>query len=156
MKVRIEIIEDAENEEIVIRCAGINERIQLIERTVAGLLSKTPALTLYKDGEEFYISPKKILFFETQSETVCAHTADDAYKTKQRLYELENILPREFIRISKSAIINVRHIMSISRNLSASSLIKFHGSHKQVYVSRSYFKAMRQRLDEIRAGSAIR
>ncbi len=155
MKIRIEIIEDADDEEVVIRCAGVDEQVQRIERALAEIVSKTPALTFYKEGEEFYISPGRI-FFETQSENVYAHTANDAYRIKLRLYELENLLPREFIRVSKSTILNVKHIFSVSRNLSASSLIKFHRSHKQVYVSRSYFKAMRQRLDEVRTGSAIR
>ncbi|MCL2487401.1 MAG: LytTR family transcriptional regulator, partial [Oscillospiraceae bacterium] len=66
---------------------------------------------------------------------------------KQRLYELEELLPPHFVRISKSAIANTRHIFSINRNLAASSLVQFNRSHKQAYVSRKYYPALRQKLD---------
>jgi DNA-binding LytR/AlgR family response regulator len=67
---------------------------------------------------------------------------------KYRLYELEGMLPRNFVRAAKSAIVNVRKIYSVTRSLAASSLIQLTVSHKQIYVSRYYCKEFRQRLRE--------
>lgn len=69
---------------------------------------------------------------------------------KIQLYELEELLPGSFMRISKSAIVNTSHIYSISRNLTASSVVAFADTHKQVYVSRYYYKPLINKLEEKR------
>jgi len=88
------------------------------------------------------------LFFETGHDGVYAHTAADAFKTEFKLYELQEMLPEKFVRVSKSAIVNIVHILSISRNLASSSLIRFQRSHKQIYVSRFYYKDLKHKLNE--------
>lgn len=79
-----------------------------------------------------------------------AHTRDGIYRIRSKLYELEETLPGSFMRVSKSAILNVHHVYSIERNLTASSIVQFQGTHKQVFVSRHYYKALRERLEEKR------
>ena len=71
---------------------------------------------------------------------------------KYKLYELEDLLPNNFIRVSKSAIVNVSHIFSIDRNVTSSSCIKFNGTYKNVYVSRRYYKDLKNKLNEMRNG----
>ncbi|MCL1808672.1 MAG: LytTR family transcriptional regulator [Clostridiales bacterium] len=89
-----------------------------------------------------------MLFFETSGENVYAHTAGDSFRIKFRLYELVEMLPGHFVRAAKSTIINIRHILSIDRNLASASLVQFHGSHKKVYVSRLYYQTLKCRLGE--------
>ena len=72
------------------------------------------------------------------------------YQVKYKLYELEELLPRFFMRVSKSAILNTNHIYSINRNLTASSVVAFLNTHKQVYVSRYYYKPLISKLEEKR------
>ncbi|WP_332525109.1 LytTR family DNA-binding domain-containing protein [Terrisporobacter sp.] len=43
---------------------------------------------------EYYISLSDILFFETEENTMSAHTIDNVYQVKYKLYELEEILPK--------------------------------------------------------------
>ena len=50
------------------------------------------------------------------------------------------------MRISKSCIVNLDYIYSITRNLTASSVVEFVGSSKRILVSRSYYKALMERL----------
>lgn len=88
--------------------------------------------------------------FETEGKLVQAHTADRLYLTDRKLYELEESLPGSFMRISKSTIVNLDHIYSITRNLTASSIVEFYGTAKKVYVSRNYYKALTERLGEKR------
>jgi len=38
--------------------------------------------------------------------------------------------------------------LTINRNLASASLIQFYKSHKQVYVSRRYYKNLSERLTE--------
>lgn len=148
MKVWIEVAGDREEEEIVIRCRELDARIQRIQKYLMDEAASLPEITYYKDEEEFFIPLSDVLFFETGGECVFAHTAKDAYRIRQRLYELEHILPRYFVRVAKGTILNARHVYSIQRNLAAASLVQFKGSHKQVYVSRFYFKEFKQRMEE--------
>ena len=150
MKVHIEIVENLAEDEVVIRCARITGTIQSIHQAITEQASVAPKLTFHKKSEEYYFPLEDVLFFETGSDQVYAHTADDVFRVKYRLWELEEFLPKAFARISKSGIVNTRHILSIDRDLTASSLVRFHKSHKQVYVSRMYYKSLRQRLESIR------
>ena len=148
MKIRIEIINGLEEEEVVIRCGELNDTVNEIQKAIAEKTSKAPKMVFYKEGDEYYFPPANILFFETDSNTVYAHTAADMFKTDFKLYELLEFLPDRFVRVSKSAIVNIVHILSISKNLASSSLIKFQKSHKQIYVSRLYYKDLKQALEE--------
>jgi DNA-binding LytR/AlgR family response regulator len=64
------------------------------------------------------------------------------------LYELERNLPTYFARASKSVIVNIRAILSISRNLTGPSMVQFRASHKQISISRGYYKELKDKLDE--------
>ncbi len=147
MKIHIEVEGGLPEDEVVIRCGRVDDTIQKIHQYILEQTGSPARITFYKDNEEFYFPLEKVLFFETEGERIYAHTSDDAYRIKYRLYELEQLLPKNFARASKSAIVNTRNIYSVTRNLTASSLIRFAGSHKQVYVSRYYYSALRERLN---------
>ena len=148
MKVHIELVNDLPEDEVLIRCGRVDETIQRIEQFIREQSTACAKITFYKDNEEFYFPLDTVLFFETEGDDIYAHMVNDAYRIKYRLYELEALLPRCFIRASKSAILNIRQIYSITINITASSLVKFKNSHKQLYVSRRYYTALRQRLNE--------
>lgn len=148
MNIRIEISDDIMDDEVVIRCRQITSEIQHIQQVITKEAASAPQLTFYKDQQEYYFPLKEILFFETSGDNVYGHTRNDVFRMKLRLYELEDILPRPFVRIAKSTIVNIDHIITVHRNLTSSSQIQFHKSHKQVYASRRYYKELSQRLKE--------
>lgn len=148
MKVRIEIDNDVGESEVIIRCAELNEEIQRLQRIIAHTASSESKLIFYQGEKEFYLPVRQILFFETSESGVHAHTAKDVFQVRYRLYELEKLLPAPFMRISKSTILNVDEIYCITRNLTASSVAEFRNTHKKVYVSRNYFKQLRDMLEE--------
>ncbi len=146
MKIRIEVVGELEEDEVIIRCGRADDTIRKIHQFILDQTQSVERITFFKDNQEFFFPLELVLFFETEGEHIYAHTADDAYRIKFRLYELEEMLPRDFIRVSKSAIVNVRRIISVTRNLTASSLVQFSGSHKKIYVSRHYYHRLRDRL----------
>lgn len=150
MKVIIEVDENVTEECIVIKCQSLDERVLKLQNVLSAQLSNDTDLLLYKEGKEYYIPANQLLFFETENKQVFAHTKNDMYETEYKLYELEDMLSKDFMRISKSAIINLNHIFSISKNITASSIVEFKNSHKRVFVSRNYYKALIERLDEKR------
>ena len=150
MKIRIEIDETIPEDEVVIRCKGLSEEVTAIQKAVSDVVNASSRFPFYKGNTEYYLALDEILFFETDENGISAHTKDEMYKTKYKLYELEDILPGAFMRVSKSTILNTKHIYSISRNLTASSVVAFQGTHKQVYVSRYYYKPLISKLEEKR------
>lgn len=150
MKIRIEIDENLTEDEMIIRTSALDERVQNIQRAVAEVVSSEQKLLFYKGETTYYMPLQEILFFETEGTSIRAHTKDDIYGTRYRLYELEETLPGYFMRVSKSTILNTRHIYAMTKSLSASCVVEFKGTHKQVYVSRHYYKPLKNRLEEKR------
>ncbi len=153
MKIRIELEEEQEETEVVIRCNTLTPEVVALQQQIEAFTrDNIKQLLLHKGDTEYYVALDDILFFETDSKIIQVHTVDNVYETKYKLYELEEILPGRFLRISKSGIVNCDKIYSISRNLTSSSLIEFSGTHKQIFVSRSYYKVLKNKLEEKRLG----
>jgi len=149
MKLRTEILPD-EEEEIIIRAKKRDDKIRQIELSLENILGLEGDMILEIDNTEYYVPKKDILFFETSNGKVSAHTASNMYYTDHKLYELEAMLPNYFMRVSKSCILNVLRINSISRNLAGASRVTFYDSDKAVYVSRSYYKPLKERIYNLR------
>ncbi|MDR2514023.1 MAG: LytTR family transcriptional regulator [Christensenellaceae bacterium] len=147
MKLHIELNPDLNEDEIRIVCRSADETIRRIQRFILEQAGG-PKLSFFKGSEEYFFPMEDLLFFETEGDAVFAHTAGDAFRVRQRLYELEESLPRGFIRISKGCIVNLAQVYSITKDLSSSSLVRFSGSHKQVFLSRRYYRALKERLNE--------
>lgn len=147
MKIRIEIDEGIAEDEVIIRCRGLTEEVTTVQKAVSDVVNASQRFPFFKGNTEYYLALDEILFFETDDSGISAHTKNEMYQTKYKLYELEDILPGVFMRVSKSTILNTRHIYSISRNLTASSVVAFEGTHKQVYVSRYYYKPLISKLE---------
>lgn len=150
MKIKIEVDEELKEDEVIIRCSRLDESILQIQQALSDIASITQRLVLHRGDMEYYLPQESILFFETDKNGICVHTVDNVYQTNYKLYELEDLLPGYFMRVSKSAILNTRQVFAIDRNLSASSLVQFQGTHKQIYVSRYYYKALKHKLEEKR------
>lgn len=150
MRIRIEVDEQIQENEIIVRCNELNEDIRNIQKALSDILSKKKQITFYKENTEYFIPLDDILFFETEESNISAHTINDVYGVKYKLYELEEILPRNFLRVSKSTILNINHIYSITRNLTSASIVEFKHTYKKVFVSRHYYKPLKFKLEEKR------
>jgi len=150
MKIRIEMEDALEEDEVIIRCRQLTDEIIQLQRMIGQESGLSNQFLLYKGETEYYVPLSDILFFETENGVIQVHTKTEVYETKYKLYELEELLPGYFLRISKSAIVNCNQIYSVNRNLTASSLVEFRDTHKQIYVSRAYYKALKSKLDEKR------
>lgn len=153
MKIRLELDSSIAEDEIIIRCGTLSDEIQRVQRALADLALGQQRFVFYKGDTEYYLPLDNILFFETEEKVIYAHTADEMYQVKYRLYELEELLPGHFMRISKSTILNINKVYSIQRNLTASSVVEFQNTHKQVFVSRYYYKPLKIKLEEKRRPS---
>ena len=150
MKLRIEVEDNIAEDEIIIRCKNITPQILQLQEKLQKEQSVFGNFVAYRGETEYYLDFRDILFFQTEAGQIQVHIKSDVYETDFKLYELEKMLPSCFLRISKSTIVNCEKIYSISRNLTAASLVQFQGTHKQAYVSRAYYKTLQNKLKEKR------
>ena len=149
MKIRIEL-SDGADEEIVIRCKEENDRIRLIKSVIDNITKGNSELALSIGNTEYYIPKDELLFFETYDGKVYAHSRDRMFQTEYRLFELEEIMPFYFVRISKSVIANIKRISSLKRELTGNGQITFRDSDKTAYFSRAYYKLLKDKIEEVR------
>ena len=150
MKIKVEIDAKLTEEEIILHCRELNDETIAIQRRIAEAVNTGLKLTVTKGDLEYYLDLSEILFFETAGATVAVHTMTQIYETHLRLYELEELLPGSFVRVSKSTIINVNTIRSIRKNITGASEVEFIDSNKKTFVSRNYYKPLMSKIEEKR------
>lgn len=150
IRLDIELDSNISEDKVIIRCNKMTKDIYELQNMISDFISKKQKIVFYKNNIEYYIDLSDILFFETEDNCINAHTRDNIYQVKYKLYELENILSNNFVRISKSTILNIDEIHSITKNLTSSSVVEFKNSHKKTYISRRYYKDLRYKLSEKR------
>lgn len=150
MRIRIEYDENISEEEIIIKAKKCDSHILKLQKEISDMLSLEQKLILHKGEASFFIPLEEILFFETEDSVVYAHTKKEMYQSDQKLYELEESLPGHFMRVSKSTILNISKVYSLTVSLPSTRIVEFTDSHKQVYVSRYYYKPVKIKLEEMR------
>ena len=146
-KVRFEITPECE-EEIIIKCKELSDEVLLIERYINS--NSTSEIELHLGGKDYFVPLNEILFFESTDSKTAAHTKDKMFYTTLKLYELEEKLPRYFMRVSKSCIINLNSVSSLRRELTGICETSFKGSAKKIFVSRNYYKPFREKINDLR------
>jgi DNA-binding LytR/AlgR family response regulator len=147
MKVRIERGKSDQPEEVVVYCRNVTPEIESLARQLVQLIKNSPQPSYFKGEEQYYLSYREILFFETDAEKIFAHTVAAAYETPMRLYELEKSLPGCFVRVSRSAIVNTLQVFSIKKGLTRVNQISFRNSPKVVYGSRLYSQILFKKME---------
>lgn len=146
-RIRIDIDPECD-EEVVIKCKSITDEVLALQAKLAS--NQGSEIELKLNDSIYFVRLSDILFFETDSGKTAAHTADRMYYSDLKLYELEETLPQSFLRISKSSIINITPISSIRKDITGICEVFFRNTNKKVYVSRSYSKVFREKINETR------
>lgn len=149
MKLRVERCDG--DGEVVIYCDGENDTVRRVRAAVERILSEEGETVLTLGDTEYYVPKRDLIFFETDDGKVTAHTRDRMYYTGMTLQSLEKTLPHCFVRASKSCIVNVYAVCALSKNITGIGEVLFRGTDKKVYVSRGYYKDLKQKLYELRA-----
>lgn len=150
MKITVEIDDSLSEEEITIRCRELNAEVIAMQKCISEAVMAEMQLCVTKGDMEYYLPISEIYFFETADSAVAVHTRSRIYETKRKLYELEEMLPGSFLRVSKSAILNTRQIRAIHKNIAGASEVEFAGTNKRAFVSRSYYKLLADKMAEKR------
>ena len=141
MKLRI-VIDPNRDDEILIYAHKKTPLICEIEEFVN---NNSFDLTGYTEYETVKLNLNDVYCFTTEDNKVYALTENEKYRLKSRLYQLEENLSDNFVKINQSCIANIRKIERFDTSVSGTLLIKFKNGYKD-YVSRRQMKAVKERF----------
>lgn len=139
----IEIVEHAKDLQVIIQCRQKDEQVTRLKSHIELFDNKLQAKM---DNEIHFVNSQDVLYFESVDNRMFLYTEDNVMEIRQRLYELELLLPREdFIRISKSQIVNINKIRALRPEINRTILATMCNG-EQLSVSRKYVKPFRNLL----------
>ena len=143
MDVRIEQVEKAEDELVLIRCRNVTEEVREIADFVK---SRQGHLSGTADAKRYEIPVTDVCYIESVDGKTFLYTNEGVYETAHRIYELEEQLrTRQFLRISKAMLVNLMKIRSIQPAFNGRFTAVLRSGEK-VIISRNYVKALKEAL----------
>ena len=138
------IIDPTKDEEIVVTAHAPSELTEKIQQLVQEYTGTDRIAAYLEDDIQMLPFAEIACITVIDGKTVAVDSKGKHYRLKQRLYELESILPQSFIRINKSAIANERMIERFAANFSGAVDVVFQGGYRE-YVSRRCFAEIKRR-----------
>jgi len=129
--------------EIDIKCPMITEQI---EEIIAQLSLYNNTIIGKLDGSQHILKFSEILYFDTTDKKTFIYTDGKVYETPLRLYQLEEkIVGMSFIKVSKSAILNLKRVKIIDSTLNG-KLIATLTNDEKIEISRMYVPVLKEKL----------
>lgn len=141
--VKISKIPESEKELVDIRCYEETDSVREIADFVR---SRQGQLNGMLDSRQYAIAVSEIMYIESVDNRTFIYTDSKVYESKQRIYELEDILkPKHFLRISKASLVNLMKITSVKPALGGRfSAVLSNG--EEIIISRKYVADLKKTL----------
>ncbi len=136
------IIDNQREESLVLT---VHKRTELVDSIEKLINPKTEYLLGSRDFDTFRIPIKKASCFITDNNKVYAYAGREKYLLKQRLYQLEEILGDEFIKINQGCIVNISQVEKFETTLGGSIKVVLKNGFED-YISRRELKKVKRRF----------
>lgn len=143
MKITIENIPIGDEPEIIIKC---NKPDDSLLQLIYSIKSASKNLIGIKSLQMHIISPKDVFYFESVDNKVFIYCQKEVFESKLKLYEIEAAYKDwDFFRASKSTILNIRKIKSVSPIFYGrfEALLQ---NDETVFISRQYVPVLKKKL----------
>lgn len=143
MKLLIEQSDQYTDAEIVIKCGMLDDRLESIIQHIRLHMFSVAGV---KDGETKIFPLGDIFYFDSTDERTFLYLENDVYECSLKLYELEEQLEKaNFVRISKSCIVNIMKLDSVRPLLNSRYEAKLENGEKLI-ISRHYLPGFKQKF----------
>lgn len=143
MQTKITRIDRDKPELLEIHCHAISDEVREI---VAFVKSRQGQLTGTADERQYEIAVSDIFYIESVDNKAFIYTKSKVYETRQKLYELEEMLKeKHFLRVSKSTLLNLMKVSAIKPALN-SRFTAVLQSGEQVVITRKYVPELKKAL----------
>ena len=133
---------DANRKEVVIYTDRITNETKAIEGFVSGLDTDIQA---YKNKEIVLLNQNEVYCFTTENGVVYAITEKEKLLVKQRIFQLEELLSDNFLKINQSSLANINYIKRFDASFGGSLIVIFKNGYKD-YVSRRQTRLVKERI----------
>ena len=143
MEIKVIKVSSEQPEQMEIRWHEVSEEVREI---VAFVKSRQGQLSGIQEGKQYEVPVTDICYIEAVDEKVFLYTIKQVYETRQRLYELEEVLKEKyFLRVSKSLLLNLMKVKSIKPALNGrlTAVLK---NGEEIIISRKYVPALKSAL----------
>ncbi|MGE5390323.1 MAG: LytTR family DNA-binding domain-containing protein [Deltaproteobacteria bacterium] len=143
MKIIIEDISDGDEDQIIIRCSEINSDILQL---ISGIKSQQSLMIGYDQNAIHRLNPADVYYFDTVDNKTFAYCSTSVFEIRKKLYELEaEFVNSDFLRISKSVILNIKKVQKVSPAFSG-RFEAFLDNGEKVIISRQYVPDLKKKL----------
>jgi len=143
MEIKVHVIEKSKPELVEISCHEVNDGIREI---VTFIKLRQGQVTGLLEGDQYEVPLMDIYYIESVDDVAFIYCKSNVYETRQKLYELEEIVcHNNFLRISKSCIVNLMKVKSIKPALNGRYLAMLI-SGEEVIISRKYVADLKKKL----------
>lgn len=108
--------------------------------------SSNDMLAVKKDDSIVLLEFENIFMVRVEDGKVKVFTQSNDYIIKKPLYQVEEILTKDFVRISKTTIINIRKIQRVTPSLRGMMFVELRNNLKD-NISRKYLPLFKEALD---------
>ena len=139
---KIKIFIDKEHDEEIILYA--HERTALIDK-IERLVNDKGNIVAKRDRVSYNLPLSDIVCFTADDNKVFLHAGKEMFEVDEKIYELEESLPDNFLKINKSCIANIDFIKSFDATISGTLTVNFKNGYRD-FVSRRRMKFVKERL----------
>ena len=143
MEIKVFKVGKEKPEEVEIRCHEMTEEVREI---VAFVKTRQGQLTGIQEGKQFEIAVSDLAYVEAVDNKVFLYTQKQVYETRQKLYELEELLrEKHFLRVSKSLLLNLMKVQSIRPAMNGRMMAVLRGG-EEIIITRKYVAELKKAL----------
>lgn len=143
MKVEIKLSKEVREPYVEIYAKELTQEIINLVGIIEG--ESDSVLTAKKNDKYFVISLEDISMIRIEDQKATIYSKNEKYTTNKRLYELENQLGQNFLRISKTTLINLKKIASVEPSFNGMMLLNLKCGCSD-YISRKYLPDLKKYL----------
>ena len=148
MEIKTNISKEFKDTTIIVNAPEMTEEVQNIIKYISNISDAPNQIIASKNNEVYFIDIKEVITFFSKNKYVYLRTVKDTYRIKYKLYELEKLFVKDFIRISNSCIINMEQIECFDTSIIGTILVKLKDGSTESVSKRSIseiLKFLRQR-----------
>ncbi|KSV59699.1 LytTR family DNA-binding domain-containing protein [Acetivibrio ethanolgignens] len=143
MKVSVELSSEYNEPYAIIYADKVTDEIQKMIDILSA--NETPITALQNEDNIVILQPDEIYMVRVEDGDTIIFGEKQKFRSRKRLYELEQQLGRQFMQISKSTLVNLAYMDSIEAGFNGTLLLKLKNGCKD-YVSRTYLPEFKKYL----------
>lgn len=143
MKVNVELSSEYKNPYAIVYTDKVTDEIQRMIEIFSA--NKTPITALKNEDSTVILQPEEIYMVRVEAGDTMIFCEKQKYRSRKRLYEIEQQLGKQFMQISKSTLVNLVYLDSIEAGFNGTLLLKLKNGCKD-YVSRTYLPKFKKYL----------